>query len=133
MKKLILVIAATVISAGTFAQIDSIYRKTTPQNIHQNQRMQINPADKSVPDGVMMQYGKIMKVQNGTMTTLDHEMIMSNGTKIRTDGNYTNNDGLTMMLTEGQHIDMEGNLTIIRSDKDKIMYLVPDSTRKYNY
>jgi hypothetical protein len=50
-----------------------------------------------------------------------------------TDGNYTNNDGLTLMLKERQHIDMEGNMTFIKADKYKNMHLVPDSTRNKVY
>jgi Ni/Co efflux regulator RcnB len=133
MKKLILLFAAIAISAGAYAQTDSTFRQMNQRNMNQHQRMLSNPVDKSVPDGVMMQNGKIMKVKNGEMTTLDHDMTMGNGTKIMTDGNYTNNDGLTLMLKERQHIDMEGNMTFIKADKYKNMHLVPDSTRNKVY
>lgn len=131
MKKLILAFAAIAISVGAYAQADSTYRQMNQREFerHQNQRMQNNPVDKSIPDGVMMKEGKILMVKNGEVTTLDHDMTMTNGTKVVTDGNYTSNNGTTMKLREGQHIDMDGKLTFLKSKKDRNMYLVPDTTR----
>lgn len=135
MKKIILVFAAIAISAGAFAQRDSMKREMSPRNMHntQIQHLQSSRVDKSHPDGVMMQNGKIMMVKKGQMTTLDHDMTMSNGTKIMTDGSYTPKDGTTLQLKEGQHMDMSGNLSLIKPDKDNKMYLVPDSTRKKEF
>ena len=132
MKKIILVFAAIAFSAGVYAQTDSAYRHMNQRNMHQNQNQhrQTNPLDKIHPDGVMMQNGKIMKVENGQLTLLDREMTLSNGTRIMSDGTFIKTDGTRLMLKEGQHIDKEGNLTFIKKDEDKDMYLVPDSTRK---
>lgn len=100
------------------------------KNMDINQNMQSNPVDKSHPDGVMMQNGKIMKVKNGQMTRLDHDMTMTNGTRIMSDGTCTKKDGSKVMLKEGQHMDMSGNMVPMKTSTNKNMYLVPDSTRK---
>lgn len=98
-------------------------------NNNQNQNMQNNPVDESLPNGVVMQDGKMMKVNNGKMTILDYDMTMSNGTRIRSDGSYIKKDGNKMMMKDGQHMDMEGKITLIKA-KSKNMYLVPDSMLK---
>ena len=137
MKKLILVFATIAISAGAYAQSDSTNKRLSSPDINnanydinqnrgndQNQNVQNKSLDKSFPDGVMMQNGKIMMVKNGQLTVLDHEMTMSNGTKIMGDGTYIKKDGTRIKLKDGQHIDMSGNLKI---NNDKNMYIVPDS------
>lgn len=149
MKKLILVLAAITITAGAYAQNDSIStnRKMNSPDINnandamnhnggmnnnQYQNAHNNPGE-SHPDGVMMQNGKIMQVKNGQMSVSEHDMTMSNGTKIMSDGTLFNKDGTKTMLEEGQHIDMSGNMTPIRTNEDRNMYLVPDSTRQEDY
>jgi len=150
MKKLIVVFVAIAISAGAYAQAGSTNGKTSPQDLknkqnqnvqnnpqdlnkNQNQNVQNNPVDKSHPDGVMMQNGKMMKVKNGQMTSIDHDMTLSNGTKIMSDGTCVKKDGTKMTMKEGQHMDMSGNLTPMKTNKDNNMYLVPDSTKKKKY
>lgn len=92
--------------------------------------MQNHPVDKSSPDGVMMQNGKMMKVKNGQSSSLDNDFTMSNGTKIMSDGTCIKKDGTKITMKEGQHMDMSGNVLPAKMDKDKNMYLVPDSTKK---
>lgn len=132
MKKLILVFVAIAITAGAYAQTDSINKKMIQRtNSQQNQNVQNNPVDKSHPDGAMMQNGKMMKVKNGQITSLQgDDMILSNGTKIRSDGTCTKKDGTTVMMKEGQHMDMSGKMTSMKTNKDNNMYLIPDTTRK---
>lgn len=135
MKKLILVFAAIAITAGAYAQAGSTNKKTSPQNADktQNQNMQNNPQDRnnnrqqnmqnnhvrnSNSDGIVMENGKMMKVKNGQKTAFqDIDVTMSNGTKIMSDGTYIKKDGSKMTMTEGQHIDMEGNLTTTKTNK----------------
>lgn len=112
MKKLILVFVAIAIAAGAYAQIDS-----TSRIVNNNPDMRYLPADKSLPDGVVMQNGVVMKVEDGKMTILEEDMTLSNGTKITSDGTWTKSDGTEKMLEEGQHIDMSGNLTTIDDHK----------------
>ena len=135
MKKLILVFVIIVITASAHAQAGSVNRIMSPRNIYnsQNQNLQNKPIEKSHPDGVMMQNGKMVKLQNGKMTNLDNDMTMSNGTKVMSDGTYIKKDGTKMMLKEGQHIDMQGKIIFIKTDKDKNLDLVPDSTRNKDF
>lgn len=135
MKKIILVFAAIGITAGVYAQSDSTNKKMNHQEMNNahHQNMHNNMVDNFHPDGVLMQNGEIKKVENGEMTILNEDMTMSNGTIVMTDGNYTEVDGTTKMLKEGQHIDMDGNLTFLKSNEDNNMYLVPDSTRKKDF
>ena len=132
MKKLILVFAVIVITAGAYAQADSTKRKMSPPDMNntQNQNLQNNPDGKSHPDGVLMQNGKMMKVKNGQLSSLDNDFTMSNGTKIMSDGTCVKKDGTKMTMKEGQHMDMSGNMTHMKTNKDKNMELVPDSTRE---
>src|ERR1035437_4280701 len=128
MKKLILVFVAIAITAGAYAQADSTNRKMSPQdkNNNQNQNVQNNPVDKSLPDGVMMQNGKMMKVENGQTTILrEQDMTLSNGTKIMSDGTCIKKDGTKTKMKEGQHMDMSGNMIPMKTNKDKNMYLAP--------
>lgn len=120
MKKLFLVFAAIAITAGAYAQNDSLKRNMNPRvmNNIQNQKLQNNPVDKAHPDGVMMQNGKIMKVENGRETILDHDMTMSNGAKIMCDGTYIKEDGTKTMMEEGQHLDLAGNMTFVKTKRD---------------
>ncbi len=127
MKKVILVFAALAFTAGAYTQTGSTNKQQNPRKMNKTEHQNVHHhrGEKMHPDGVMMQDGKILKVENGQMTTLDHDMTMSNGTNIFIDGRYTDQDGTRSTLKEGQHIDMEGNLTFL--EKDKNMYLVPDS------
>lgn len=148
MKKLILVYAAVLISVCVFAQTDTSNGKRSPidfnrtddgmnqnrnTNNTQNQHLQINPVDKSQPDGVMMQNGKMMMIKNGKATILDHDMPMNNGSKIMSDGTFIKKDGTKLMMKDGQHIDMSGNMVPMKTNKDRNMYLVPDSTKNKDY
>ncbi|MBE0663126.1 MAG: hypothetical protein IH597_11745 [Bacteroidales bacterium] len=136
MKKIIFVLAAIAITVGAYAQTDSTNRKMSPREPVNNhhQSMQNNPVNASHPDGVLMQNGKLMRVQNGKMTILhDNDMTMSNGTRIMSDGYYIQKDGTKLMIKEGQHMDMAGNLIFLKTNKDKNMYLVPDSIKNKKF
>jgi len=159
MKKLILIFAAIAITAGAYAQANSTNTKTSPKKLNntQKQTLQNNPQDlsntqkqhnpqdlnkkqnqnvrnktvnKTHPDGVLMQNGQIMVVKNGKTTILDHEMTMSNGTKIMSDGTYTKKDGTKHTLKEGQHMGMSGKMVYMKSNKANNKYQVPDTTKR---
>lgn len=132
MKKLILVFAAIVITAGAYAQTDSTNMKLSQNNTNKNQNMQNNPVDKSYKDGVIMHNGKMMKVKNGQTTSFDKDITMSNGTKMMSNGTYIKKDGTRMTMKEGQQMDMSGNIIPMKTIKDNNMYIVPDSTMKNN-
>jgi hypothetical protein len=135
MKKLIGVFVAIAITTGAYAQAGSTNGSTTPQELktNQNQNMQNNPVGKSHADGVMMQNGKMMQVKNGQLTSLDQDLTLTNGTKVKSDGTCVKKDGTKMTLKEGQHLDMSGKVTNMSTNKDDNMYLVPDSTKKKTY
>jgi hypothetical protein len=135
MKKFIGVFVAIAITAGAYAQAGSTNGSTTPQELKtkQNQNMQNNPVGKSHADGVMMQNGKMMQVKNGQLTSLDQDLTLTNGTKVKSDGTCVKKDGTKMTLKEGQHLDMSGKVTNMSTNKDDNMYLVPDSTKKKTY
>lgn len=123
MKKLVLVFVAIAIAAGAYAQIDTTNSKMSMRETNSNhtQKMQNNPVDKLLPDGVLMQNGIVMKVKDGQMTILEDSMTMSNGTKIMSDGTYTKKDGTKKMMEEGQHMDMSGTMISMKTNKDKNM------------
>lgn len=92
--------------------------------------VQNNSNDKSNVDGIVFENGKLMKVKNGQKTILqDNDMTMSNGTKLTSDGTYTKKDGSKLTFKEGEHMDMSGNMLTIKTNQEKNMYLVPDTTR----
>ncbi|MCA1758695.1 MAG: hypothetical protein LC658_02905 [Bacteroidales bacterium] len=100
------------------------------RNMEHNHGVHNNSVDNSNSDGVMMQNGKMMKVKNGQKTALqDNTMTMSNGTKIMSDGTCIKKDGTKTTMKEGQHMDMSGNMVPTKTNKDKNMYLIQDSTR----
>ncbi|MFO7369034.1 MAG: DUF6799 domain-containing protein [Bacteroidales bacterium] len=131
MKKLIIVFAAIAIATCAYTQTDSTDRKMSLVNMNNNQNQNLlnNPVGISLPDGVTMQNGKMMMVKNGQTTILDHDMTMSNGTKVMSDGTCIKKDGTKLMMKEGQHVDMSGNMMPIKTNKDKDMNIVPDSTK----
>ena len=135
MKKLIGVFVAIAITAGAYAQAGSTNGTTSPQGskTNKNQNMQNNFVDKSHADGVIMQNGKMMQVKNGQLTSMDQDLTLTNGTKVKSDGTCVKKDGTKMTLNEGQHLDMSGKVTNMSKNKDDNMYLVPDSTKKRKY
>jgi outer membrane lipoprotein-sorting protein len=132
MKKLLLVFAAIAIAAGVCAQKDSTKMKMSPRDMKsiQNDTVQKIPFDKSYPDGVIMLNAQMMLVKNAKLSILDHEMTMSDGTRVMCDGNYIKNDGTKLMLKEGQHIDMFGNIILFKAPNDRNLFVVPDSIMK---
>lgn len=129
MKKIILAATVTFMSYGSFAQTDSMnnqrnhnWNKTIDPSVNHQPMSEIHP------DGVMMENGKIMVVENGKMSMMSQDLILKDGTKVMNDGTYIKKDGTKMMLKNGEHIDMSG--TIIPLEDSKNMYLVPDSTIK---
>lgn len=60
--------------------------------------------------GVMMQDGKMMRIQDGNLTPLTETMTLNNGAKVMPDGSVTMADGKTMMLHNGQHMSLDGTV-----------------------
>ena len=61
--------------------------------------------------GVMMQDGKMMRMTDGKATgPMDHEMTMSDGTKVMPDGMVQRKDGKAMHMKDGQMMLMDGKM-----------------------
>jgi len=148
MKKVIFVSTALCFSLCLFAQTDPTKNKMyhdDKDHPRMTKEMNHQTGYKSFPDGVMMKNGKLMMLKTGKLTMMDHEMTMSNGTKIMSDGTIMKKNGTKMMMKEGQHMDMSGNMrntktkkiitrkTTVKettTNKKKDMYLVPNSKIK---
>lgn len=120
MKKVFFVTVAMFFSMCLFAQTDPTKNKM--QHVdknHNKMTKEMNPqaAYKPFPDGVMMKNGKLMMVKSGNLTIMDHEMSMGNGTKVMSDGTILKKDGTKMIMKEGQHMDMSGNMTNTKTKK----------------
>jgi hypothetical protein len=62
-------------------------------------------------DGVMMQDGKMMMMREGKPAgPMDHEMTMSNGTKVEFDGAIKMKDGTVTEMKDGQMMMMDGHI-----------------------
>ena len=67
----------------------------------------VNPAMKN---GIMMQGGKLMMLDNGVATVVTTDQTLSNGTVVMKDGTVKMADGTSMMMHEGDHMTMEGKM-----------------------
>lgn len=62
-------------------------------------------------DGVMMHGGKMMMMKAGhPITPMDHEVTMSDGTKVEVDGTVKPKDGQIFHLQDGETILRDGHL-----------------------
>jgi hypothetical protein len=62
-------------------------------------------------DGVMMHGGKMMMMKAGhPATAMDHEVTMSDGTKVEVDGTVKSKDGTEFHLQDAEMIMMDGHL-----------------------
>ncbi|MCX6273859.1 MAG: hypothetical protein NTV09_01460 [Bacteroidetes bacterium] len=113
---------------------DPNLKNSNPQNTRDNSNSQTDQ-DKmqNHSDGYMMQNGKMMIVKDGKMTRMENDITLANGTTIMSNGNYMKKGGTKVMLKEGEHIDLSGKMPSMKTNKDKNMYLVPDSTGKKEY
>jgi hypothetical protein len=61
--------------------------------------------------GVMMKDGKMMMMTDGKATgPMDHDMSMSDGTKVMKDGMVKMKDGKEMHMKDGQMMMMDGKM-----------------------
>ena len=74
----------------------------------------------------VMKDGKLMMDKNGTMTAVDNDVTLSNGTTISTDGKVTWKDGKSQTLKNGEIVSTNGkiwggkmNKSNMDKDKDK--------------
>src|SRR5438067_7398515 len=106
MKKLLILLAAFIISAGVQAQDTSKNKTTMGKSTH-------------MKDCIMMKNGKLMVEKNGTSTEMTQDMTLNNGTVVMKDGTVKTKDGKTMMLKEGQCVYMDGKIKTMSSSSEK--------------
>lgn len=116
MKKLIMLLAAIVISSGTFAQesksYDSKTQETTKAKTSQQQ-------DTKVKDNITMRGEKVWLTRDGKTIELDKELKLENGATVSTMGLITYKDGTTRQLKSGEIADMKGNITVTATPEKK--------------
>ena len=106
MKKLLILFAAFLISAGAYAQDTSKHKTTTGKSTH-------------MKDCIMMKDGKLMVEKNGTTSEMAADMTLSNGTVVMKDGTVKTKEGKTMKLKDGQCIYMDGKIKTMSPEKSK--------------
>jgi hypothetical protein len=106
MKKLLILFAAFLISAGVHAQDTSKHKTTTGKSSH-------------MKDCIMMKNGKLMVEKNGTTSEMTQDMTLNNGTVVMKDGTVKTKDGKTVTLKEGECIYMDGKIKTMSSEKSK--------------
>jgi hypothetical protein len=116
MKKLILVFTAILFSISSFAESDSTKVMKTHKRVVTSKRVtsKTYTTHKAHPDGVMLVDGKAMMIKNGKMTKLESDVYLNNGTKVTPEGMCTDKTGTSMMMKEGEHLDMEGNMVVMK-------------------
>jgi hypothetical protein len=68
-------------------------------------------------DCMMMKDGKMMVVKDGKTMSMNMDMTLGNGTMVMKDGTVKMKDGSTQMLKEGQYIDKNGKVGMMKMDK----------------
>ena len=121
MKKVILLIIAVAVSGVMYSQYDSANRMNKSKDYSSTKSKNYSSSDslkKHHPDGYVMKEGKVMKIKDGKFTTLDKDVTLSNGTVIMKNGSYMKNGETKMMLKEGEHIDLQGNVKNYKENWD---------------
>ena len=135
MKKIIAVVTFFLLSGIAYSQTDSLNNKMNQQsNTKSGQNTTTYPSQngnnknniQSVPDGYRMQKGKVMVSSNGRVTPLEKEITFNDGSILRSDGTITRKNGSKQYIKDDEYVDITGK--VVKSDKNKDMYLVPDST-----
>jgi hypothetical protein len=113
MKNLILAFTVILFSINVYAQSDSIKVLKTHKRVVTSKRVTsktYTTHKAKHPDGVMLVDGKVMTIKEGKMAKLEGEIYLNNGTKVTPEGMCVDKTGTTMMMKEGEHLDMEGNM-----------------------
>jgi hypothetical protein len=110
MKKLLILVAAFIVSAGVFAQDKTQDKKMG--KMHDKGMM-----DHKMKDCVMMKDGAMMVMKNNETMKMDKDMTMSNGTMVMSDGSVKMKNGKTMMMKDGDCMYMDGKMSKMKMDK----------------
>jgi c-di-GMP-binding flagellar brake protein YcgR len=109
MKKIILTSMAAIFSTLAVAQEDSTHQMKGNQNdLKINNKMRNRVMDKSQKYCAMLLDGKITLTSEGKEIYTD--ILLVNGTKIKTDGTVVGKDGTETMLKNGECVDRDGKI-----------------------
>lgn len=106
MKKLVLFFLVAV-SAGAYARNVSVSGNMKSDGYSESTTV----AGANVSDGFTLKDGKMMTVNDGKFTVMNRDVTLSDGTKVMTTGYYMKKGGPKTELKEGEHIDLDGNVT----------------------
>lgn len=109
MKKLLSLLAITMISCSVFSQ------DTKTEKMDKKMDSKMGKMAK-MKDCVMMSDGKMMVSKKGEMMVMDQKMTMPNGTMVMTDGTVKMKDGKTRMLKDGECVYMDGKMGMMKMD-----------------
>ena len=113
MKKIIVVLAGVFFAFAVNAQDTKM--ETKPQT-ETGAASEVKPQPKT-HDYVTMKDGKMMVMKEGTMTPMEKDMEMTNGTKVMTDGSVMKKDGNRIMMKEGDKVYMNGAMRSVGERK----------------
>ena len=111
MKKLVGVLAISFICCSAFAQDSSM----KAMNMHDTSMSNMNMKKTCVVN----QDGKMMVMKNGKMTMMSKSMMLTNGSTVMADGTIKMSDGTTKMLKEGEYVDMDGKMGMMKNNMKK--------------
>jgi hypothetical protein len=94
MKKMLFALAMLFVGSGVFAQDSTMMKKC-----------------------FVMENGKVMAVKHGKEMTLTQNMMLKNGATIMPDGTVKMKDGTMSMLKEGQYVDVDGKMGMMKDMK----------------
>ncbi|MBC8984963.1 hypothetical protein H9X96_04150 [Pedobacter sp. N36a] len=120
MKKLFLMITALgMLTCSTVVAQDTIMHKKMKTH-------KMSPPK----DHIMMKDGKMWVMKNGKHTELKEPMTLENGTMVMADGTVKMKDGNTMMLKNGNSIDMMGKVMPMKMKKTMKSPMKRDSMKR---
>ena len=112
MKKLFIVMVASTLCTGLFAQTDKDKKMEKMEHAGKMEK-----GSMKMKDCVMMEDGKMMVMKNGETMALDNDMTMKNGTMVMKDGTVKMKDGKTMTLKNGECVYMDGRMSKMKMMK----------------
>ena len=114
MKKFLFIAGIVLVAHGVYAQDSTMSGQDTSMSQTAYKKK----------DCYLMKDGKVMMMRHGdtAMTTIDKTATLNNGATITPDGNVKMADGSSIMLKEGQYVDIDGKMGKVKKmwPKDKM-------------
>lgn len=70
-------------------------------------------------DFVTMKDGQVMTMQGGSLIPLEEDAVLSDGTRVQTDGTVVMSDGSSRVMTEGETLYMDGRIMDMANKPDE--------------